>query len=42
MRASEGAGSRVGAGDIVATPATLEYTSPPMSAEPPRVQDMTM
>jgi nucleotide-binding universal stress UspA family protein len=42
VRASEGAGSRVGAGDIVAAPATLEYTSPPMSAEPPRVQDMTM
>ena len=42
VRASESAGSRVGAGDIVPTPATLEYTSPPMSAEPPRVQDMTM
>lgn len=42
VRASEGAVSRVGAEDIVATPGTSEYTRPPMSAERPRVQDMTM
>jgi nucleotide-binding universal stress UspA family protein len=42
VRASEGAVSRVGVGDIVATPAMSEYTSPPMSPEWPRVQDMTV
>lgn len=42
VRASNGAVSRVGAGDIVATPVTSEYTSPPMSAEPRRVRDMTI
>jgi len=40
--ASEGAVSRVGVGDIVATPAMSEYTGPPMSPEWPRVQDMTV
>ena len=42
VRASEGAVSRVGAGDTVATPATSDYTSPPISPERPRVQDMTV
>ena len=42
VRASEGAVSRVGAEDIVAMPGTSEYTSRPMSAERPRVQDMTV